>query len=105
MLKKIGITLLLASAFAIPVLDGTFGAPAQAANDQNAALEAIKRGEILSYSKIKKRVEKQLGGKIVGERLRRTNRGWIYEIRARQSDGRVVFAIVDAKTGRVIQKK
>ncbi len=77
----------------------------QQRDDHNDALSAIKRGEILSLGKIKGVVERKLKGKMVGERLRRTNRGWIYEVRVRRDDGKVMFAIVDAATGRIMSQR
>jgi uncharacterized membrane protein YkoI len=77
----------------------------QQRDDHNDALSAIKRGEILSLGKIKGMVERKLKGKMVGERLRRTNRGWIYEVRVRRDDGKVMFAIVDAATGRIMSQR
>ena len=76
-----------------------------AADEQDDALKAIRAGEILPYSKIKRMVEAQLKGKVVGQRLRRTGRGWIYELRIRGKDGGVKFAVVDAKSGRVISSR
>ncbi len=73
--------------------------------DHDAALEAIKRGEILSYKQIRKIIRKNLKGKVVGERLRRTNQGWVYELRVRQEDGHVVFAVINAKTGKILISK
>jgi len=72
--------------------------------EQDDALEMMKRGEILSYSKIRDIVRTRIGGRLVGERLRHTNSGWVYEVRVRQKDGRVVFAIIDAKTGRILNR-
>ncbi|UTW56359.1 PepSY domain-containing protein [Kordiimonas sp. SCSIO 12610] len=74
-------------------------------DDHDDALKAIKRGEILSYDRIKSVAERELGGKMVGERLRRTNQGWVYEVRVRRNDGKVVFAIINAGSGKVISKR
>ena len=75
-----------------------------AAREQDAALQAIQRGEILPYAKIRKRAEQTFKGQLVGERLRRSNMGWVYEVRVRQNDGRVVFGLLDAATGKEIKK-
>lgn len=75
---------------------------AKQVGDQDAALGAIRRGEILPYGRIKRRAEKQLQGRLVGERLRQTGQGWVYEVRVRRPDGRVVFGILDARTGQLI---
>jgi hypothetical protein len=74
-------------------------------DDHDDALKAIKRGEILSYDRIRSIAERELGGKMVGERLRRTNRGWVYEIRVRRNDGKVVFAIINAGSGKIVSKR
>lgn len=75
----------------------------QSSDEQDAALEAMRRGEIMSYAKIRRRAEARLKGKLVGAKLRRTGRGWIYEVRVRKEDGAVVFAILDARTGNEIR--
>ncbi len=74
-------------------------------DDHDDALKAIKRGEILSYDRIRSIAERELGGKMVGERLRRTNRGWVYEVRVRRNDGKVVFAIINAGSGKIVSKR
>ena len=80
-------------------------AAAQSSDEHDAALKAIRNGEVLQYSKIKRRTEKAINGRIVGERLRRTNRGWVYELRVRQNNtGKVLFVIVDAATGAILKK-
>ena len=74
-------------------------------DDHEDALKAIKRGEILSYARIRSIAERELDGKMVGERLRRTNKGWVYEVRVRRDTGKVVFAIINAGSGKVISKR
>ncbi|TNE61921.1 MAG: hypothetical protein EP335_14655 [Alphaproteobacteria bacterium] len=102
--------ILLFCFLAVPVL-----APAPAAeaffmgqkkqDDHDEALEAIKRGDILPYSHIKRMVEDRLSGVIVGQKLRRTNRGWQYDLRVRRKDGKVLVAIVDAASGHILSTK
>ena len=75
----------------------------QSRDEHDEALKAIKRGEIMSYSQIKRSVESRLGARVVNLRLRRTNNGWRYYLRLSRQDGRVVAATVDAKTGRIIR--
>jgi uncharacterized membrane protein YkoI len=74
-------------------------------DDHDDALKAIKRGEVMSYSQIKRAVQDKLGGRVVDIKLRRTNRGWQYFLRLSRSSGRVVAAVVDAKTGRILSTK
>ena len=90
-------------------LGGASIAPAYAVavfDEHDDALKAIRNGEVLPYSKIKRTTEKKLKGKIVGERLRRTNRGWVYELRVRENNsGRVLFVVVDAANGAILRTK
>ncbi|GHF22735.1 hypothetical protein GCM10017044_16370 [Kordiimonas sediminis] len=106
MLKVLSIFgLVLIAVVAQPdVLRGGVFTAVQASDDHNDALAAIKRGEILPYSKIRRIVQKKMGGKIIGERLRRTNRGWVYELRIRGDKGKILFAIVDARTGKILNR-
>lgn len=85
---------------AVPIAADGF-LPAQTRGEQDHALEMMKRGEVMPYSRIKKIAETQLHGRMVGERFFRSNRGWIYEVRVLRQDGRVVFAVIDAKTGEI----
>jgi|GEM_PF-1462542 len=91
---------------------GFMHAPATAAfvnriiiDEHDDALQAIKRGEIMSYSQIRKIAERQLKGRVVDLKLRRTNRGWQYFLRISRNDGRVIAAVVDAKTGKVLRPR
>ncbi len=70
--------------------------------DQDTALEASKKGEVIAYKQVRQIVRNRKLGKLVGQRLRRTNQGWIYELRLRQTAGRVVFVRMDAKTGEIL---
>ncbi len=84
--------------------------PASAANAQSSrasdehddAQKAVQRGEIKAFSEIKKMVEEKLGGRVVDLKLRRTNRGWQYFLRVSRENGRVVAAVVDARTGKIL---
>lgn len=85
----------------LPLLSsGTAGV--LAADEHDDVLKAIKRGELMSYAKIKRIAESKLNGVVVGQQLRRTNRGWQYDLRIRRKDGKVLVAIVDARTGRIV---
>ena len=74
-------------------------------DEHDDALQAIKRGEIMSYSQIKRVVEGRLGGRVVDIKLRRTNRGWQYFLRVSRKDGRVVATVVDAKSARILSTR
>ncbi|WP_374764102.1 PepSY domain-containing protein [Yunchengibacter salinarum] len=69
--------------------------------DHEAALEARRAGLILPLAELRRRVARQLPGRIVGHRLLRTNRGWVYELRLISARGRVLYSLVEADTGRV----
>lgn len=75
------------------------------ADEHDDAREALKRGDILPYSTIKRIVEKQVDGKVVGQKLRRTNKGWQYDLRVRPKDGRVMVLVVNAKNGAIVSKR
>lgn len=104
--------LVLASAGALPVEQAHAAEWANTAvryvagrDEHDDALQAIKRGEIMSYSQIKRAVEGRLGGRVVDIKLRRTNRGWQYFLRVSRKDGRVVAAVVDAKSARILSTR
>lgn len=81
---------------------GTFSA---VADEHDDAREALKRGDIMPYSAIKRIVEGQVDGKVVGQKLRRTNRGWQYDLRVRPQNGRVMVLVVNAKNGEIVSRR
>ncbi|MCK0068700.1 PepSY domain-containing protein [Kordiimonas laminariae] len=86
---------------ALPQLVNT----AVAADEHDEALKAIKRGDIMSYSQIRKIVQSKLKGRVVNIQLRRTNRGWQYFMRVSKNNGRVVAAVVDARNGKILSTR
>lgn len=93
---------------AVPMIGAShalFLPPVHAMDEQDDVLEAIKRGDVMPYSKIKRIVESKLDGVVVGQQIRRTNRGWQYDMRVRRKDGRVVMATVDARTGEIVRTR
>lgn len=71
--------------------------------DEESARNALKRGEIIPYGQIVKRVERLFDGRIVGQRVRQLPRGqWIYDLKVLTPDGTVIEVIMDARTGRVL---
>jgi len=105
MKKLVNITRVFWVAFFLACSIAAPGPSVYARDDQDAALKALKRGDILPYAKIKKRAEKQLGGRVVGSNLRRTNKGWQYDLRVRRDNGKVVVAIVDARSGKILHTR
>lgn len=103
-MKRIfGILLITLCWFAMPLAGGP--ASSTMLQEHDDAREALRRGAILPYSQIKKIVESQVGGKVVGQKLRRTNQGWQYDLRVRPENGRVIVLVVDAQTGRIVSRR
>lgn len=107
MKKRFGILLFVACAIlgAGFVLSLPHQAAFALADEHDDAREALKRGDILPYSSIKRIVEDQVDGKVVGQKLRRTNRGWQYDLRVRPQGGRVMVLVVDARNGNILSKR
>lgn len=105
-LLSLSITLLLAVSpvSATEVLLG--GTQGQDRQDQDRAYKATKAAGLLPYSRIRKIAENKVGGKIISQKLVRTNTdNWIYQLRIRKKDGRVAFAVVNAKSGKIVSVK
>ncbi len=103
----LAILLLVACCAALPGLDSVVSSRAAYAvlDEHDDAREALKRGDILPYSAIKRIVESQVDGKVVGQKLRRTNRGWQYDLRVRPKNGRVMVVVVNAKNGSIVSRR
>lgn len=95
--------MIVCAATALPPPDAAFrGVIAAQGNDEHdAVMKALRRGEIMSLARIKNIAQSRLNGVVVSQRLRRTNRGWLYYLRLRQGDGNVISAVLDAKTGEI----
>lgn len=79
---------------------------ASIAQDQDRAYKATKAAGLLPYARIRKIAEKQVGGKIISQKLVRTNiENWVYQLRIRKKDGRVAFAVINAKNGKILRVK
>ncbi|RME66449.1 MAG: hypothetical protein D6782_04325 [Alphaproteobacteria bacterium] len=74
-------------------------------NDQDEALRAMRAGDIMPYNKVKRRVESQVRGTVIGQSAPRqvNSKRWVYEFRV-LVDNRVERVIVDARTGRLIER-
>ncbi len=100
--------LLVIAILVMPVLGGQHVsflgvAPAFAQQDQNDALKARKRGNLIPYGKISRRAERQFGGRVVGQRVRQySSDRWVYELRILGKDGQVISVVMDAHTGEVL---
>ena len=92
-----------AGEFGGPRLSVFSASPALAPQDQNDALKARKRGNLIPYGKISRRAERQFGGRVVGQRVRQYSRDrWVYELRILRQDGQVISVVIDAQTGEVM---
>ena len=97
--------LFLGASAAVSALPQVVNTAAAAADEHDEALKAIKRGDIMSYSQIRKIVQSKLKGRVVNIQLRRTNRGWQYFMRVSKNNGRVVAAVVDARNGKILSTR
>ncbi len=83
-------------------LVGSLPASAQQ-RDQDDALRAMKRGQIIPYGQISRRAQRQFGGRVVGQQVRQMSKDrWVYELRILQDDGKVISVVMDAHTGKVL---
>jgi uncharacterized membrane protein YkoI len=70
--------------------------------DQDDALKAVRRGEILSLEGIIPSVQSSCPGKFLGARLQRGRNGFSYVVKILRPSGRRIGLTVDAQTGDVI---
>ncbi len=70
--------------------------------EQDAAREAVRRGEILPLGGIIQSVQSYCAGKFLGAKLQRGQDGFSYRVRILRPSGRRIGLMVDAKTGAVI---
>lgn len=73
--------------------------------EHDAARQAMQHGQVMPYYDLKKKVEKKIDAKIIGEKLRHTNRGWVYDLRVQRRRGKVSSVIVDAQTAEIYVMK
>ena len=70
--------------------------------EQDAAREAVRRGDILPLGGIIRSVQNHCPGKFLGARLQRGQDGFSYRVRILRPSGRRIGLLVDAKTGTVV---
>lgn len=92
------------SGLLIALLAASPAALARGDNDQDEALRAMRAGKIMPYNTLKRRVESQTRGTVVGQSAPRQygNNNWVYEFRV-LVDNKVERVTVDARTGRVMK--
>ena len=99
----------IAGALTTPSVDArAFNGPQeveeQTQHEQRAARAAVKAGDVMPYAKLKKKIEKETGGRIIGQRLRKTGHGWLYELRLRMKKGHIRYVMVEGATGKIIRR-
>src|SRR5690349_11565073 len=79
---------------------------AAAYTEQESARDAYQRGEIMSLEDIRRNVQRDFNGQIIGTQLKSSNNtDYIYKFRMLSPDGNMMTIDVDAKTSRVIDVK
>ena len=71
-------------------------------HEQDAAREAVRRGDILPLGGIIRSAQNHCPGKFLGAKLQRGGGGFSYRVRILRPSGRRVGLVVDAKTGDVV---
>lgn len=66
--------------------------------DQDAARQAVERGEIKPLADILATIRSRLPGDVVGVKIERKRSRWVYELRVAGAKGRLFEVYVDAQT-------
>jgi uncharacterized membrane protein YkoI len=74
-------------------------------HDQDAARQAVERGEIRPLTDILAAVRGKLPGEVVGVEIESEKGHWIYEFRVLDGKGRLFEVYVDARSGAINQAK
>jgi uncharacterized membrane protein YkoI len=78
-------------------------AAARADDEQHSARDAYQRGEIMSLAEIRRNVQRDFNGQIIGTQFRSANNeDYIYKFRVLSPEGNMMTIDVDARTSRVI---
>ncbi len=75
---------------------------ALAYSEQENARDAYQRGEIMSLEDIRRNVQRDFDGQIIGTQLKSNNADYVYKFRVLSPDGNMMTIDVDARTSRVI---
>lgn len=73
--------------------------------DHDRTLRDYREGRIRPFAEIRRRVQRQVGGRILDARLDRRNSPWIYRLRVLTDDGQVLAVRLNAQTGRILDVK
>lgn len=72
--------------------------------DHDRARRASAGGQILTMTELLGRIHNQVTGRILDMELEHEDGAWIYEIKVLDPQGRLYELVVDAKSGRVLQR-
>ena len=73
--------------------------------DHERALQAVQSGQVLPLAKVLALVEREHPGQVLEVELESEGRGWLYEIKLLQPDGRLTRLKVDARTGEIRKRR
>jgi uncharacterized membrane protein YkoI len=74
-------------------------------HDEDRARAAVQRGEILPLEQVLAGLKSGVTGEISGVELEKEHGIWVYEFKIISPRGRMMEVSVDAKTGKLIEKK
>ena len=73
--------------------------------DEDRARGALERGEVLPLDQVKAGLESRIHGEITGIELEKEHGIWVYEFKVISPGGKMIEVHIDAKTGKLIDKK
>ncbi len=77
----------------------------RAMTDEEKALGALERGEVLPLAQVMADLRDRIDGEISGIELEKENGVWVYEFKMISPRGQMMEIHMDAKTGLLIEKK
>ena len=73
--------------------------------DEDRALGAVERGEVLPLERVMSQLEGHIHGEISGIELEKEDGIWVYEFKVISPQGLMMEVHIDAKTGKFVEKK
>jgi uncharacterized membrane protein YkoI len=73
--------------------------------DEDRALNARERGEVLPLEQVMARLDGHIPGEISGIELEKENGIWVYEFKVISPQGQMLEVHIDAKTGKLVDRK
>jgi uncharacterized membrane protein YkoI len=96
---------LFLGAAAVPAAFGHEHGSSHAEHDEEKARAAVESGEILPLDKVVAALKTGVKGEISSIELEYERGIWVYEFKVISPRGRMIEAYVDAKSGKLIEKK